>query len=103
MKIENVQIEERNHNIPVEKIANTIMVVMKNGRASRPGGITVEILKYRMSGLQRMLATLFNWYIDGGKVGHLTSVFRKRGSRNCDNYRNYNFQLVAKEDHQRIN
>ncbi|KAF2885527.1 hypothetical protein ILUMI_20677 [Ignelater luminosus] len=66
---------------------------MKNGTASGPEGIPVELIKYGPTKLKNMLASLFTSYINGKeistqwKVAWITPIHKKGRKDVCSNYR----------------
>lgn len=91
-RIDNVCVRGENHDIPIERISKAINA-LKNRKASGPGGITSEMIKYGTPKLQRMITTLFNKCMDSGtvplewKIGYLTPIHKKGDTRIHDNYR----------------
>ena len=66
---------------------------MKNGRASGPNGLPIELIKHGPDALLELLAYVFNCFLRGEelppewKTAHISNLYKKGDRRQCSNYR----------------
>lgn len=66
---------------------------LRNGKASGPGGVCAELIKYGGNEVTRLLTDLINRILEDGiippemKLGYITPIFKKGDRKTCDNYR----------------